>query len=143
MKTVLIIIAFLLGTTCSGEMQPSNTPSPNISEPNITDRIGDIESSNPNEVVFNAVVLERFDAKKEVCGLSKGNVALLKVKDVMSHGQGIVNLPYQGQELLVQFPAANGNLPNKDEELFITAIEALCPDATVTRYVVSKHEIIP
>ncbi len=129
----------MVGNSCT-EKQMGESLSP---ENDSTIDIGEDapqESQNPNEIVLTAFVIETFDAKKEICGQEKQNVVAVKIDRIVSHGQGIVNLPKKDQELLVHFLVMNEK-PEENQKLALTAQESLCADASKTYFTILKHEI--
>lgn len=115
---------------------------PNVtSNPENADIMRPTESENPSEITLTLEVIKSFDAKMDICGQEKDNVVSIRVDEIRSYGQGIVNLPIKNQELLVQFLVLNEKL-EEDTMLEVTAKESLCSNASDTYLSVIRHQVL-
>jgi len=152
MKTVIATLLFLIGTSCdpvAKEIPSENIETPtesietsaessNNDNPNTTLPVQ--EGMNPGEISLKLEVMEVFDSNKDICGLSKKNVMKMKVKEVLSSGSSIVNLPVDEDELLMSFMLGPEDLL-ANRLIEAKAKESLCSDASKTYFTIISYEI--
>lgn len=141
MKVYFVFLLFIITNSCSekniGQLSSTDVASNNKN----TNDVIPSQSQNPGEITLVVQVLKSFDSKMNICGQEKNNVVKIKVCEIRSHGQGIINLPLKNQELLTHFLV----LDKKIEEnilLELTAKESLCSNATDTHLSVLRYQIL-
>jgi len=103
MKVYFVFLLFIITNSCSekniGQLSSTDVASNNKN----TNDVIPSQSQNPGEITLVVQVLKSFDSKMNICGQEKNNVVKIKVSEIRSHGQGIINLPLKNQELLTHF----------------------------------------
>lgn len=136
----LAILVFLLGSAACNSSQNDPVPTVEDSMEQPADPLPQ-EGINPGELVFVIKILETYNSAKEICGLSKANVALVEIMEMGEGGMGIVNIPKKSDEMQVTFL-----LPSEDLQagalLEATAKESLCPQASKTYYTIKNYKIV-
>ncbi len=136
----LAILLFLLGSVACNSSQ--NDPEPAV-EDSLEQPAEPLpqEGINPGELVFVIKILETYNSAKEICGLSKTNVALVEIMEMGEGGMGIVNIPKKSDEMQVAFLLPSEDIQT-DALLEATAKESLCPQSSMTYYTIKNYKIV-
>lgn len=145
MKSIVLVVFFVIGMACDTVKDMPDTSTPNISEKEIS-QSSDVDLPNqqteiPGGIAFKVKVLETFDDKKNICGVSRSNVIEVEVIEIIESGSGITNMPNKKDVILVNFLLAPKNL-NTDSTIEAKAKESLCPDASNTFFTINSFEIL-
>ncbi|WP_430908767.1 hypothetical protein [Maribacter sp. 2-571] len=108
---------------------------------NTDETLADSSSVNPGEVVFHIKILETFDNKKDICGVSNDHVVSVEVLQVLERGMGISNIPRKKRQLLMNFMLAPKNLPSIGV-LEVKARESLCMEVSKSYFTIISHKIL-
>lgn len=145
MKSIAVVLIFLIGMACDTVKDlPENTSESTYQ--NETTRSSDnslqnLQNGIPGRIVFKAKVVETFDSKKNICGVSRSNVVELEVMELLEGGSGITNLPHKKDILLTSFLLAPKDL-GADVVIEAKAKESLCPEASKTYFTVNSYKIV-
>lgn len=145
MKSIAVLLIFLIGMACDTikDLPESTSENPAQKE---TSQSSDSSLPNPQrgipgQIAFKAKIVETFDAKQNICGVSRSNVVQIEVIEILETGSGITNLPHKKDVLLVSFLLAPKNL-DSNKVIEAKAKESLCPDASKTYFTVNSYEIL-
>lgn len=141
MKIFFVLFLLIVSNSCSEKSTGEQLSGDTVSASENTDDLIPTQVKNPSEIILTAEVLQSFDVKMDICGQEKNNVVSIRVNEIRSHGQGIVNLPIKNQELLVQFLVLNEKL-EEDAMLELIAKESLCSNASDTYLSVLRHQVL-
>ena len=114
------------------EAKPKNNTDPSLPEQG---------SMNPGEITIKVKVMEVYNSNKDICGVSKQNVLLTNVLEIIEKGSSITYMPDKGDQLLVNFLLAPKDL-DTDMVIEAKARESLCREASKTYFTVTSYKII-
>ncbi|MFS4492575.1 hypothetical protein [Maribacter sp. 2308TA10-17] len=146
MKTLILTLLFLIGNSCDpiskeAPVQIAETTVESV-DSNDSNSLPPIqESMNPGEVTLKIKIMEVFDSTQDICGVSQTNVMKMSVKEILSRGSSIVNLPKKNDEALMNFLIAPVDLP-LNTLIEAKAKEGLCRDASKTYYTIISYKIV-
>ncbi|NAS12498.1 hypothetical protein [Poritiphilus flavus] len=139
MKYLAILLLLMGGIACnSSQNDPEQAIEDNLEQPAEPLPQAGV---NPGELNFVIKILETYNSSKEICGLAKANVALVKIMEMGEGGMGIVNLPKKSDEMQVAFLLPSEALQT-GALLEATAKESLCPEASKTYYTIKNYKIV-
>lgn len=99
------------------------------------------QSENPRELIFKVTITDIYNSTKNICDVSRQNVMLIEVNEIVKRGMGITNVPHPKDQLLVNFVLSPKDL---EKNMIIEAIakESLCLDASKTFFTINSYKIL-
>jgi len=146
MKTLIVILLFLIGNSC----EPSTEEAPIKINEASTESIESNDSNtnlpiqdamNPGEISLKVQVMEIYDSNKDICGISKTNVMKIAVQEITGRGSSIVNVPNKNDEVLVYFMVPPEEVA-ANSLIKVKARESLCKDTSRTYFTIISYEIL-
>ena len=144
MKLITLVLFFSIGMACDTVKDlPENAENstPNETSQSSDDTLPIQQLGIPGRITFKVKVIETFDDKKNICGVSRSNVTAVEVIEILEGGSGITNLPSKSDVIMVNFLLAPKDL-NLDNIIEAKAKESLCPDASNTFFTINSFEIL-
>lgn len=137
---ILMLVIGHMGCDSSSENTPAVATDSTENQEDQAD-IPNQGSSNPGEITFRIKIMESYDTGKDICGVSRENVHLIEVLEVLESGSGITHMPRKEEELLVNFLLTPKDL---EANTLIEAIgkESLCPDTSKTYFTINSYKIL-
>ena len=99
------------------------------------------QNNNPGEIIFKAKVVDIYYSGKDICGVSRQNVMLIEVTEIVKRGLGITNVPHPKDQLFVSFVLAPKDI-GQNSIIEAVAKESLCFDASQTFFTINSYKIL-
>ena len=148
MKPLLFALLLLYNVGCddsSSELPDpehnSNSIETSVVEDQIDPAIEAPQNNNPGEIIFKAKVVDIYNSEKDICGVSRQNVMLIEVTEIVKRGLGITNVPHPKDQLFVSFVLAPKDV-RQNSIIEAVAKESLCYDASQTFFTINSHKIL-
>lgn len=141
MKSIVILILFTFGLACNNTKEVTNktTSKETIGQPMSTS--SGQQLGIPGRITFKAKVLEIYEGKQMICGISKQNVVQVEVLEVLNSGSGIAKMPTPKEKILVSFLLPSQDLVS-EAVIEAKAKESLCPSTSQTYFTINSHKIL-
>ncbi|WP_160114763.1 hypothetical protein [Aquimarina sp. AU474] len=146
---IMVVLVSCKTNTVAQEKQSEKNTKPKVEKPKLDD-IQDQQNQriDPSTILITGSIQGVFK-DSNICGKSYKASAILKVKQIVNTGSGIVNPISAGQEVRLGFisPKANDFESLKKEvvvgkEFSIKVMEGLCPDMGQTLYEILNFQLL-
>lgn len=145
MNYFYLLFFMVLSMACDSAKE---LPKGDTNKASYEEKTPNLSSDNPNQksgipggITFKAKVLEVYDLKKNICGVSRANVVQLEFIEILEQGSSLTKLPSRKEILLVSFLFDSKDL-RSDIIIKAKAKESRCRDGSKSYFIVNSYEIL-